>query len=82
MVIRLPSKHERKLQELALSCKELGDQLILVMDELKPSERQNGIESFRKALSGRKKMGKARDVERRLKKMQDQLGLYLLAIMK
>ncbi|KAE8447855.1 hypothetical protein EG329_010084 [Mollisiaceae sp. DMI_Dod_QoI] len=78
---RLPSKDERRLQEIAEACKELGDQLLLTLEELKPRESQNGLESFRKTLRGVKKRGKVQDIEKRLKKMQDQLALHLLAIM-
>jgi hypothetical protein len=80
--IRLPSKHERSLQQLAETCKELSDQLLSVLEDLKPRERQNGLESFRKALAGSRKAGKARNIETRLKKLQDELGIHLLAIMK
>ncbi len=80
--IRPPSKDERRLQDVAEACKELGDQLLLVLEELKPRERQNGLESFRKVLRGFRKKGKVQDIEKRLKKLQDQLALHLIAIMK
>lgn len=80
-VTRLPSKDEIALKELAGSCKELGDQLLCALEDLKAKKSQNGLESFRKAIKNAKRKDKLRNMETRLKKLQDQLSVRLLAIL-
>ena len=81
-VTKLPSKNEVALKELAGSCKELGDEIISVLAELKAKKSQNGIESFRKAIKNAKRKEKLRKMKERLKTLQDQLTFHLLAVLK
>ena len=69
----LPAKHfskdEEALQQLALSCKALADELLGILADLIPAKPRNGLESFRTALRSKMKMGKIKDVEQRLEKL-------------
>jgi hypothetical protein len=78
---RLP-KEELGLQQLASSCRELGSELISILEGLEAQESQNGLESFRKAIRSSWKKGKIKDVETRLKRLQDQLGTHLLFLLR
>jgi hypothetical protein len=76
------SEDELVLQELAGSCKLIADELLGILEELKPQKSQNGLESFRKALRSARKKGKIQDVGHRLDKLQNQLSFRLIAILK
>jgi hypothetical protein len=60
IVTKPPSRDELALQELACSCKLLGDQLLNILDGLKPQKSHNGLESFRKALRSARKKERSR----------------------
>jgi hypothetical protein len=76
------SQNEARLQGLAKSCRELGEQLLAMLDEVKTQEPRNWLESFRKAIRASKDKDKIHDFEKRLKRLQDQLNSHLLAILR
>ena len=73
---------EVALQELAQSCQTLGQELLSILETLKPQKPRNGIESFRKAVKAIEKSGKIESLERRLSKLQDQVNTRILAILR
>jgi hypothetical protein len=81
-----PSKDEKALRELAVSCKEIGEQLLDLLESMKVQKSgkilEDGISSFRKALRSARKKGQIQNVEKRLKKMQDQLNINILALLR
>jgi hypothetical protein len=76
------SKDEASLQQLASSCKKVGNELLSLLVTLKPREYRNGLESFRKALRTARKKGKISNIEERLKRVQTELSIRLIAIMR
>jgi polyhydroxyalkanoate synthesis regulator phasin len=73
---------EVALQRLALLCQNLGQELLSILETLKPQKPRNGIESFRKAVKAIEKSGKIESLERRLSKLQDQVNTRILAILR
>ncbi|CZR61311.1 uncharacterized protein PAC_11207 [Phialocephala subalpina] len=76
------SNQERSLQQLAISCSEVGDELLDVLKRAKMQSRQSGWESMRKSFRNANNKKKINDLEIRLKRLQDQLSFHLLAILK
>lgn len=76
------SQNEARLQGLAKSCRELGEQLIAILNEVKTQGPGNWLESFRKAIRASKDKDKIHDFEKRLKTLQNQLNTHLLAILR
>ncbi len=81
-----PSKDEHALRELATSCKKIGEQLLDLLESLKVEKSgkmlEDGVASFRKALRNARKKGQIQNVEKRLKKMEDQLNINILALIR
>jgi len=81
-----PSKDEVALLELAASCQKIGEQLLALLESLKVQKSgnalENGLTSFRKAVRSAKKKGQIQNLEKRLKKMQDQLSISILALLR
>lgn len=81
-----PSKDEYALRELATTCKDIGEQLLDLLESLKVQKSgkilEDGLASFRKALRSAKKKGQIQNIEKRLKKMRDQLNMNILALLR
>lgn len=70
------------LQQLAESCKILADQLLRILATLRPSNPRNGLECFRKAIRKARKRGTIENLEKRLEKIQNQLNIRLIAMLR
>lgn len=77
-----PSADGDGLQQLAASCKSIADELIHVLSSLKPRNSHNGIESFRAAFRKARKKGAIENLEKRLEKIQNQLNIRLIAMLR
>jgi hypothetical protein len=76
------SRDEAALQQLASLCKKIGNELLSLLATLKPRECRNGLESFRKALRTARKKGKISNIKERLERVQTELGIQLIAVMR
>lgn len=83
---RALSNDETALRGLAASCKEIGEELLTLLDSLKVRKSgkvlEDGIQSFRIALRSARKKGQIQNVENRLKRIQEQLSIRILALLK
>ena len=76
-------KSDTRLSALVLGCSQLADELMAILDKLKPDKRKNVLlESTLKSLHSVKARGKIKDIERRLNKMKDDLCFRLNVILR
>ena len=80
------SEDETSLKEIAAVCQSIGEELITQLGSLRVQQSgnafENALESFRKSLRSARKKGKIRSIESRLKKVQDQVKINVLAILR
>jgi N-terminal domain on NACHT_NTPase and P-loop NTPases len=76
------SKDELALQKLAGSCKEVANELLSLLQDLKVQGTHQKWQSFRQALRSIHKKDKIEYFKNRLEKLQNQLNSRLLAIMR
>jgi hypothetical protein len=76
------SESESNLRRLSGECRVLGAELISKLEAVKADKPQDWVESFRKAARNAKNNGKVQNLEKRLKTLQDQLNLHLLAVLR
>ncbi|KAH0536562.1 hypothetical protein FGG08_006570 [Glutinoglossum americanum] len=78
-----PSTDDIRLRELAGSCGELADELLKLLDDLKVKGLYHRKwKSFKQALNHARKQKKIKNLEERLKKFQEQIGIRLIAILR
>jgi hypothetical protein len=74
------------LQELARSCKDIGEQLLAQLRTLKVTKSGNklehGLESLGKSLRSSWKRSKVENIEKRLRKVREELDTRILALIK
>lgn len=72
---------EVNLYLLASSCQELGDELLSILESLRPERTRSGLESFRLSLKSMRKRRKINDIRGRLERYQSQLVMHLTSIL-
>jgi len=72
---------ETSLFLLASSCQELGNELLSILESLRPQKTRSGLESFRLSLKSKQKRKKINDIEQRLRRYQSQLVIHLTSVL-
>ena len=79
---RQRSKDEIALGKLAVSCNQINDDLLRVLDAQKAGGPHKKWQSFRKALNTLWDKEKVRELEKRLSRIRDQINSHLLSMMR
>ena len=76
------TQSEMALIPLSVSCKELGEQLLSVLDSLKVKARHQRFESFRQALKSEWKKKVIQSYEERLRSYRSEIVVHLMEILR
>jgi hypothetical protein len=74
-------REDKALRELAARCKELADELLDILEDLKVKGPHRRWESCRQAFRSMVKRERIRDMEKRLEQIRAQLNIRLAAMM-
>jgi len=78
----LDSDHERAVRKLAESSKATAGELLDLLESLKVHTTHNKLQSLKQALKTIRKGDKIQSLQRKLEKLQNQINIRLLALMK
>jgi altronate dehydratase len=80
------AEDEASLKKLASTCQGIGEELPTQLESLRVQPSRNnvkhGLESFRKSLRSARKKGKIQSIDNRLKRVQDQVKINILNLLR
>jgi hypothetical protein len=80
--VRVPSQDERKIQILAERCKELAEELLDIIQDLRVRPPHRAWSSFRQALKSVYKKEEVEQIQKRLQLFRDELTTRLVVVLK